>query len=118
MKAHLLSEQSRNHLNIWLVKIFTIRLLFLPFLGLLFFIAGESVNNTALSNTLLAISVLIGFLFYIITLGYLLAHFSVNTDRKIFWLVAIVCMPVIGNIIYVIFMQTANRRQKLHTERF
>lgn len=49
--------------------------------------------------------------FYFITLLSVIKTTKIPSQRKIFWLVAIICVPVLGNAIYVIFSGMANRRQ-------
>ena len=118
MKSNEGIVSGHHNFKDWVIHNLRLRLLILPFLGLLFFIAGESLAHYGtLYYIFFGISALLNAVFYIITLSYVIITFSYN-EKKMFWLVAIVCLPMIGNIIYVIFMETANRRQKLHAERF
>jgi len=50
-------------------------------------------------------------LFYFITLFRVIKSAG-DSSKKIFWLIAIICVPVLGNIIYIIFLETANRKQE------
>ena len=63
---------------------------------------------------LIIFSVLTTLVFYFITLADVIKAFSRGYSKRLFWLVAIICLPVIGNIIYIIFLETANKKQEPH----
>lgn len=93
-----------------------IRLLVLVFTGCILFFIGLMMPdyNTFLSYLFMITGAFMVLLFYFITLLHVIKTFSHDSSKKIFWLIALVCVPVLGNIIYVIFRETANRRQTPH----
>ena len=94
-----------------------LKLLILPFSGFLLFIIGtlSSLDSTPAGYALIALGIILTLTFYFITLLDAIKAYLNSPTSKIFWLVAIICVPVICNVIYVIFDQTANRRQEIHT---
>ena len=93
-----------------------IRLLVLAAAGFSVFIAGlvTSSAHWILHLSLLIAGATIILFFYFSTLVPVFKMARDDVPKKIFWLIAIICMPVIGNIIYLIFQETANRKQKPH----
>jgi hypothetical protein len=53
----------------------------------------------------------LGFIFYVLTFRQVLKTPSLSPGRRIFWIVAIVCVPMIGNLIYVIMHDADVRKQ-------
>jgi hypothetical protein len=52
-----------------------------------------------------------GFTFYLLTLLQVIRTPTLSPGRRIFWIVAIVCLPMIGNLIYVIIHDADTRKQ-------
>ena len=52
-----------------------------------------------------------GFIFYILTFRQVIKTSSLNSGQRIFWIVAIVCVPMIGNLIYIILQDAFTRKQ-------
>jgi len=46
--------------------------------------------------------------FYVLSFRQVL---NLKSERRIFWIVAIVCVPMIGNLIYIIVHDALTRRQ-------
>ena len=53
----------------------------------------------------------LGFIFYMLTLMQVIRTASLSPGRRIFWIVAIVCVPMIGNLIYIIIHDADTRKQ-------
>ena len=66
---------------------------------------------------MLGIGGLLLFVFYIITFRWMLRSTSVPPKRRVFWTTAIICLPVIANIIYVI-MHDAFLHPEVPKDRF
>lgn len=55
--------------------------------------------------------VILGFIFYLLTFMNVLKTPSLSGGKRIFWIVAIVCLPMIGNVIYVLLQDAFTRKQ-------
>jgi len=55
--------------------------------------------------------VTLGFIFYLLTFLQVIRTRSLNSGRRIFWIIAIVCVPMIGNLIYIILHDADTRKQ-------
>ena len=53
----------------------------------------------------------LGFIFYMLTLLQVIRTPTLSPGRRIFWTVAIVCVPMIGNLIYIIIHDADTRKQ-------
>jgi hypothetical protein len=53
----------------------------------------------------------LGFLFYLLSFIQVIKTPSLSNARRIFWIVLIVCVPMIGNLIYIVVHDTLTRRQ-------
>jgi hypothetical protein len=93
-----------------------LRLLLLPAFGFALFVTGLLIagDHKVTRDALVILSVLITLVFYFITMAHVIKTYSSGDSKKLFWLVAIICLPVIGNIIYIIFLETANKQQEPH----
>ncbi len=91
-----------------------LKLLLLPVLGFLLFFGGLLLPLSYLTLRLILMigGALVTLVFYFISFSYAMKSFPYDYSKRIFWLIAIICVPVIGNIIYILFMEMANRRQK------
>ena len=91
------------------------KLLSLPGGGLLLFAIGLLMPEQITARyVFLALAVTLTLAFYVITLTHVIKTFLKGNNKRLFWLVAIICMPVIGNVIYIIFLGTANKAQEPH----
>jgi len=54
---------------------------------------------------------MLGFIFYLLTFIQVIKTPSLSSQRRIFWIIVIVCVPMIGNVIYLIVHDTLTRRQ-------
>src|SRR5258708_39711372 len=58
------------------------------------------------------------FIFYLLTLIDLLKSKSIRPSRKILWLILIVCVPVLGNLLYIIMLDSMTQRQTPRLQNF
>jgi len=93
-----------------------LQLLFLPAIGFALFLMGWLLpqHHPVIRYALMIPGVLFTLSFYFITLSDVIRKFSAKSTVHVFWLVAILCAPVIGNIIYVIFREMADHTQQPH----
>jgi len=77
------------------------------------FLVGISIpgRETPLHILFVVAGTVLGFIFYVLTFMQVLKTSSLTPGRRIFWIVAIVCLPMIGNLIYVIMHDADVRRQ-------
>jgi len=77
------------------------------------FLVGISIpgRETPLHILFVVAGTVLGFIFYVLTFMQVLKTPSLTSGRRIFWIVAIVCLPMIGNLIYVIMHDADVRRQ-------
>jgi len=82
----------------------------LLFVSFILFLVGISIpgRGTALHIIVVATAVLVGFVFYALSFRKAL---QLNGERRIFWIVAIVCLPMIGNLIFLIVHDALTTRQ-------
>jgi hypothetical protein len=88
-------------------------LLILLVISFLLFMIGISIPGirTPLHIIFVVAGVTLGFIFYILTLRQVIKTPSLNSGKRIFWIVAIVCLPMIGNLIYIILQDAFTRKQ-------
>ena len=88
--------------------------LILAGVGLLISIIGLSfyINQNPLGPVLMIIGGILLFLFYFITLFQVINSKTIHEKRRVTWIIFIVCLPVIGNIIYIIIHDALTTRQK------
>ena len=67
--------------------------------------------NTPLHIILVGSGTTLGFIFYLLSFIHVIKTPSLNSGRRIFWIILIVCVPMIGNVIYIIVHDTLTRRQ-------
>lgn len=96
-----------------------IRILFLAAVGLVLSIIGLTllVDKKNAGYVWLSIEGLLLFIFYVITFRWMLRSTSILPKRRVFWTTAIICLPVIANIIYVI-MHDASIHMQIPKDRF
>jgi hypothetical protein len=85
-------------------------LLVLLFVSFILFLVGISIpgRGTPLHIIVVVISILLGFVFYTLSLRQVL---RLKGERRIFWIVAVVCLPMIGNLFYIIIHDALTRKQ-------
>ncbi len=71
-----------------------------------FFIRPEL--HPVLKFTILALAGVILIAFYLLTFNQMLHKKSIDSSKRIFWTIAIVCLPFIGNILYLILNDMSN----------
>jgi hypothetical protein len=93
-------------------------LLILLVTSFILFLVGVSIPGmqTPLHVIFVVAATALGFIFYIVTFMQVIKTRSLNPGQRIFWIVAIVCLPVIGNLIYVIIHDADVRKQIPKTE--
>ena len=93
------------------MKIFS--LLPLLIVAFLLFMIGVSIPGTSkpLHIIFVVTGVIAGFIFYLLTFRDALTTPSLNKGQRLLWTVAIVCVPVIGNLLYVLIHGTVIKNQ-------
>jgi NADH:ubiquinone oxidoreductase subunit 6 (subunit J) len=93
-------------------------LLILLIVSFILFLVGVSIpgRGTALHIIVVVTAVALGFVFYILTFHQVLTSPSLKGQRRIFWIVTLVCLPMIGNLIYIIVHDALTRKQIPKTE--
>ena len=88
-------------------------LLILLIISFILFMIGIFIpgTGTPLHIFFVVSGVVIGFLFYVLTFMNVLKTPSLNGGKRIFWIVAIVCLPMIGNLIYILLQDAFTRKQ-------
>lgn len=88
-------------------------LLILLIVSFMLFLVGVSIpgRGTALHIIVVVTAVALGFVFYLLTFHQVLTSPSLKGQRRIFWIVALVCLPMIGNLIYIIVHDALTRKQ-------
>ena len=85
-------------------------LIILLFVSFILFLIGVSIpgRGAALHIIFVVAGLLTGFIFYVLSFSQAL---RLKTERRIFWIVAIVCLPMIGNLIFLIVNDALTRTQ-------
>jgi multisubunit Na+/H+ antiporter MnhB subunit len=85
-------------------------LVILLFVSFILFLVGISIpgRGTTLHIIFVIAGVALGFVFYALSFRQAL---QLSGERRIFWIVAIVCLPMIGNLIFLIVHDALTRRQ-------
>jgi hypothetical membrane protein len=88
-------------------------LLLLLIISFVLFLIGISIPGTGrpLHIIFVVAGVTLGFIFYLLTFRQVIKTPTLNSGRRIFWIVAIVCVPMIGNLIYIILHDADTRKQ-------
>ena len=88
-------------------------LLILLIVAFLLFLIGVSIPGTGRPLHIIFVvgGTFLGFIFYVLTFKQVLKTLSLSPGRRIFWIVAIVCLPMIGNLFYVIMHDADVRKQ-------
>ena len=82
-----------------------ISLILIVLAGVVLFIAGTvpHYSHPAAGYILMAAGALLVFAFYLITLLQVIRSRSISNSRRIVWTILIICAPVVGNLIYILF---------------
>ena len=91
----------------------TVPMVILFILAAVLFFAGMSIpGQKSFWHLALVISgVIIGFIFYLITFIDAIKTPTLNKAKRMFWIVAIVCVPMIGNLVYVLLQSAFTKKQ-------
>ena len=69
-------------------------------------------QNKQTGQELLAIGGILLFIFYLIIFRQVIISDTIPKKRKIFWIIAIICVPVLANLIYVFIHDALTTPQK------
>jgi len=85
-------------------------LLLLLLVSFILFLVGISIpgRGTTLHILFVVTGMVLGFAFYVLSFRQVL---NLRSERRIFWVVAIVCLPMIGNLIYIIVHDAITRNE-------
>ncbi len=88
-------------------------LLILLFVSFILFLIGVSIpgRDSALHIIVVVTAVVLGFVVYVLTFHQVLTTPALKGEKRIFWIVAIVCLPMIGNLIFIIVHDALTRKQ-------
>lgn len=88
-------------------------LLILLVISFVLFLVGISIpgRETPLHVIFVVAGTCLGFAFHVLTFMQVIKTPSLSPGRRIFWIVAIVCLPVIGTLIYIIMHDADVRKQ-------
>jgi len=82
-----------------------ISLILLMILGVGIFFAGAMphYSQPVTGKILMGIGALLVFAFYLATLMQVIKSPSISAKRRIVWIILIICAPLAGNLIYILF---------------
>ena len=88
-------------------------LLILVGISFLLFLIGVALpgRDQPLNVIFVVAGVTLGFIFYLLSFWHVIKTRTLSSGRRIFWIVAIVCLPMIGNVIYLILQDAFTRKQ-------
>ena len=91
----------------------TVPLLIMFILSAILFFGGMSIpgQKSFLHLTLIVAGVILGAIFYVITFRDAIKTPTLNKGKRMFWIVAIVCVPMIGNLVYVLLQSAFTKKQ-------
>lgn len=90
--------------------------MYIPAAGFSIFTAGLLLSGSNSGTVLMITGALVTLVFYFITLFDVIGLYRKGLPKSIFWVIGVICLPVIGNIIYVIFREMANKKQVVVTQ--
>ena len=82
-------------------------------ISFILFLVGISIpgRNRPIHIIPVVAAVLLGLIFYVQIFREVIKTPELGSDERIFWIVAIVCLPVIGNMLYVLIHRSAASKQ-------
>jgi NADH:ubiquinone oxidoreductase subunit 6 (subunit J) len=88
-----------------------LRLIILLIVACLFFGIGISIPGTGkpLHIVFVVAGIVVGFIFYVLSFSQVIKKLS--GERRILWIILVVCVPMIGNLLYIIIQDTLTRKQ-------
>lgn len=94
-----------------------ISLLLLMVLGVALFVAGAIPHypRPVTGDILMTAGALLIFAFYLATLAQVIRSKTMSNKRRIVWIILILCAPIAGNLIYVLFHDAQISRQTHET---
>ena len=95
-----------------------ISLLLLMLLGVVLFFAGAipHYHQPVIKYILMTAGTLLVAAFYLFTLLQAIRSRSISNRRRIVWIILIICAPLAGNLIYVLFHDAQISRQVPETK--
>ena len=93
-------------------------LLILLAVAFVFLLVGISIPglDSPLHLIFVVTAIVIGFVFYLRVFWEVITSHELEPGEKMLWTVAIVCLPIIGNMFYVIIHNSAASKQTPKTE--
>lgn len=70
------------------------------------------INYTLASMIVMGIGAVVLFAFYIITFLQVIRSKEIPVKRKVFWIIAILCVPIVANLIYIFVNDALTSSQK------
>ncbi len=91
-----------------------LRLLLLAIVGFAISFTGFflRLSNLVASQIVMSVGAVVLLTFYFISFFQMIRSRSIPKKQKMFWTVAIMCVPVIANVIYILLNDALTRRQK------
>src|SRR4051794_21169075 len=82
-----------------------ISLILIVLAGVVLFMAGAvpHYNHPVVGYILMGVGAFLVFAFYLISLLQVIRSQTLRTSRRIVWTILIICAPVVGNLIYILF---------------
>ena len=82
-----------------------ISLILIVLAGIALFMAGAipHYNYPVIRDILMAAGCVLVFAFYLISLLQVIRSRSIANSRRIIWVILIICVPIAGNLIYILF---------------
>ncbi len=92
--------------------------LILLVIAFILFLIGISIPgiNRPIHIIFVMAGMLLGFIFYLRVFREVLTSSKLSRGERILWIVAIVCLPMIGNMFYIIIHNSAESKQIPDTE--
>jgi hypothetical protein len=93
-------------------------LLVLLFFSTIFFFVGVSIpgQKSFLHLAFVISGVILGFIFYLRTFIHVIKTPTLNSGKRMFWIVVIVCVPMIGSVIYILLQYAFTKKQVPKTQ--
>ncbi|MEI9944715.1 MAG: PLDc N-terminal domain-containing protein [Chitinophagaceae bacterium] len=93
-----------------------LKLLWLLGIGALLFAIGMFIlpHYKVVKDTFLISGTAFVLVFYFKTLLQVIYSHSISPSRRVFWMIVVICVPVMGNLAYVIIQDTLSTKQVPH----
>jgi O-antigen ligase len=90
-----------------------LHLIILLIIACLFFAIGISIpgRNRPLHIIFVSAGIVLGFIFYLLVFKQVLTKPSLSSGIRILWIIFVVCVPMIGSLLYLIIQGTVTTKQ-------